>query len=107
MPQTAGSFDLTVSLNIKYDGGISSTSDGTVGSTPNGMHVRRGLDKHTGVSPIYRHPYQHHLTQCQMPHTSRLCQRHLSTCYLVQSITENYSSGISVHNTIILQITGI
>jgi hypothetical protein len=42
-----------------------------------------------------------------MTHTSRLRQRHLFTYYLVQSITANYSSGISVHSTLILQITGM
>jgi len=77
MSQTAMSFDLTARLNIKCDCSTSSTSEGTVGSTPKGMHVRRGQDKHIGVSTIYRHPYQHHLTQCQMTHSSRLCQGYL------------------------------
>jgi len=62
MPQTVGSFDLTICLNIKPDGGISYTSDGTDGSTPNGMHVRTGQYKLIGVS------CQHHLTQCQTTH---------------------------------------
>jgi hypothetical protein len=52
MPQTAASFDLTVCGNIKSDVGTSSTSDGTVGCTANGMHVRRGQDTHIRVPDI-------------------------------------------------------
>ena len=92
---------LTVCINIISNGGISSTSDGTIGSTPNGVHVRRGQDKHTGV------PYQHHLTQRHVTHNSRLCHRHLLTYHWVQSITASHSSGISVHNALILKITEI